>query len=175
MNPIVPGRFNAASISAASGELELRLSDGGNWQLKARAEDEDEWRLLCTGHLDGSLFAPPPSEDQAPIKLGLLTVDLLARRAHVRGLVADLTTREFDLLAALASDPVRLFTKRELLAALWGHPEAGRSRTLESHASRLRCKLRRIGAEGFVVNHRDLGYKLWDAIPVEPPTPLRAA
>lgn len=162
MKPIVPGRFNGASISTEAGEIDLRLSDGGNWQVKARKNNEFEWRLLCNGHLDGSVFTPPREEDRAPIRLGSLTIDLVARRAHVQGAVAALTAREFDLLAALAEEPGRLFTKKQLLSALWGHPDAGSSQTLESHACRARCKLRRIGADGFIINYRGLGYRLWE-------------
>jgi DNA-binding response OmpR family regulator len=168
MKPIVPGKFNGASINTGAGELELRLSDGGNWQLKARGEEEFEWRLLCTGNLDGGVFTPPEEDDRAPIRLGPLTIDLAARRVHVGGRATTLTAREFDLLAALAEEPDRVFTRKQLLSALWGYPDAGRSRTLESHASRVRCKLRRIGADGFVVNYRDQGYKLWEGV-VAPP------
>jgi DNA-binding response OmpR family regulator len=167
MKPIVPGRFNGASISTPCGELELRFSDGGTWQLKARCGKEVEWHLLCTGNLDGSVFTPPREDDRAPVRFGLLTIDLAARRAHVQGAVAPLTAREFDLLAALAEDPGRLFTKRQLLSALWGYTDAAASRTLESHASRVRCKLRRVGAEGFIVSYRDIGYRLWEGAEAE--------
>lgn len=168
MKPIVPGRFSCASISTACGELEARFSDGGMWQLKGRHDSEAEWRLLCTGNVDGSVFAPPREEDRPAIRFGPLTIDFAGRRAHVKGAVAPLTAREFDLLAALAEDPGRLVTKRQLLNALWGHTTAGSSRTLESHASRVRCKLRRVGADGFIVNYRDIGYKLWEGTEAEP-------
>ena len=164
MKSIVPGRFHGASLTTAAGELEVRLSDGGNWQLKVRPSHESEWRLLCNGHLDGGLFTPPREDDRAPVRFGPLRIDLAARRVDAGGAEAGLTSREFDLLAALASEPGRLFTKRELLCELWGYPEAARSRTLESHASRLRCKLRGVGADGFIVNYRDLGYKLWEGV-----------
>lgn len=58
MKPIVPGRFSGTSIDAPCGELELRFSDGGTWQLKGPCGNEFERRLLCTGHLDGSVFTP---------------------------------------------------------------------------------------------------------------------
>ena len=44
------------------------------------------------------------------------------------------------LLCALAADPVRVFTKEELLRDVWGFRSMGRTRTLDSHASRLRRK-----------------------------------
>lgn len=175
MKRLVPGRFSGASIATPAGEVEVRFSDGGTWQLRGRGEGEFEWRLLCTGNLDGGVFTPPPDHDRAPIKLGPLTVDLAARRAHVDGAVAKLTAREFDLLVALAENPGRLFTKKQLLTAIWGQPDTGSSRTLESHASRLRCKLRDVGAEGFVVSYRDLGYRLWEGGEPAESASLRAA
>jgi DNA-binding response OmpR family regulator len=162
VNPVVPGKFNAASLNTEGGELELRLSDGGNWQLKARASAGEDWRLLCTGHVDGGVFAPPPEEGEAAIRLGPLRIDLAARTADVRGAPVQLTKLEFSLLATLASDPGRLFTNTELLREVWGCDHTTRERTLKTHASKLRCNLRRAGANGFVLNYRDYGYKLWE-------------
>ena len=52
-----------------------------------------------------------------------------------------LANKEFALLRALASEPRRVFTKDELLRDVWGFRPEGRTRTLDSHASRLRRKL----------------------------------
>jgi len=160
MKPIVPGRFNGATISSEGGEIELRLSDVGNWQLKAKASGETDWRLLCTGNLDGSVFAPPLCDDEAPIRLGPLWIDFVHRAVEVRGVPVQLTALEFELLATLASDPGRLFPRSEILRKIWGCDHVSRNKTLQSHASQLRCKLRRAGANGYVLNSRSLGYKL---------------
>jgi DNA-binding winged helix-turn-helix (wHTH) protein len=170
VNPLVPGRFSGASLSAEHGELQVRLSDGGNWQLKVKADGEADWRLLCTGNLDGGVFAPPPDDGELPIRLGALRIDLVGRVVDVRGVAVVLTSLEFDLLAALASDPGRLFPKAELLREVWGSDHPSRIRTLDTHASRLRCKLRRAGANGFVLNFRNFGYKLWEGSVVPSPT-----
>ncbi len=162
MKPIVPGRCSGASLSANSGELQVRLSDGGNWQLKVKTDGEADWRLLCTGNLDGGVFAPPSEDDELPIRLGPLRIDLAGHVVDVRGIAVDLTPLEFDLLATLASDPGRLFPKVELLREVWGSDDPCRTRTLDTRASLLRCKLRRAGANGFVLNYRDFGYKLWE-------------
>lgn len=90
----------------------------------------------------------PPAEDEAPIRLGPLRLDLAARRAEVHGAEVVLAEREFDLLAALASDPGRVFTKEKLLRDVWGRPDRSAIRTLDSHASKTRIKLREAGAEG---------------------------
>ena len=77
-----------------------------------------------------------------------------------------LAQKEFALLRMLASDPVRVFTKEELLRAIWGYRHLGTTRTLDSHACRLRNKL---GAHGdkFVINVWGIGYRLVDGT-VEP-------
>jgi DNA-binding response OmpR family regulator len=64
------------------------------------------------------------------------------------------------LIALLATDPGRVFTKQELMREIWGSEGGGATRTLDSHASRARNKLRRAGAEGFIVNCWRVGYSL---------------
>ena len=69
--------------------------------------------------------------------------------------------KEYGLLARLAVDPVRVFTKDELLRDVWGYQAQARTRTLDSHASRLRRKLRAIDPETpFVENVWGVGYRL---------------
>jgi len=57
---------------------------------------------------------------------------------------------EFSLLTTLASDPRRVFTKDELLRDVWGFRAPGRTRTVDSHACRLRRKLSEHGAQAVV-------------------------
>ena len=61
---------------------------------------------------------------------------------------------------ALAAEPERVFTKEELLRGVWGFRSLGRTRTLDSHASRLRRKLHQRGAQNYVVNVWGVGYRL---------------
>lgn len=160
LRSLVPGRFTSALVRTDAGELEARLSDGGLWQVKVRSAGEAEWRLLCVGHLDGRVLAPSPAEPPAPIKVGPLSFDFARRRVAVEGVDQPLRPREFDLLAMLASEPNRLFTKEELLREVWEYPEGVSTRTLESHVTNTRRKLRQAGVQGFIVNHRGVGYKL---------------
>ncbi len=74
--------------------------------------------------------------------------------------VVGLRRLEYALLVHLASDPIRVFTKDELLRAVWGIGSGIVTRTLDSHASRLRCKLACAGAEGWVTAIRGVGYRL---------------
>jgi DNA-binding response OmpR family regulator len=93
---------------------------------------------------------------------GDLVVDRRTRRVAVRDTVIPLSAKEFDLLAHLASEPDRVFTKEALLREVWGYRALGRTRTLESHASRLRRKLRVAEDDKFVANVWGVGYRLLD-------------
>ncbi|MEX2613302.1 MAG: response regulator transcription factor [Gaiellaceae bacterium] len=91
---------------------------------------------------------------------GELIVDRRTRRVSVRETLVTLSAKEFELLARLAAEPYRVFTKEELLREVWGYRALGRTRTLESHASRLRKKLRLVEGDHFVVNVWGVGYRL---------------
>jgi len=91
---------------------------------------------------------------------GDLVIDRRTRRVSVRDAAVTLSAKEFDLLARLASEPHRVFTKEELLREVWGFRALGRTRTLESHASRLRRKLRVAEQDRFIMNVWGVGYRL---------------
>ncbi len=74
-----------------------------------------------------------------------------------------LAGKEFALLCKLAGDPRRVFTKDELLRDVWGFRGHCRTRTLDSHVSRLRSKLVRGSGDRYVVNVWGVGYRLLDA------------
>jgi len=97
------------------------------------------------------------------LRVGELEVDPPAREARLRGTRLELSQKEFALLRALASDPTRVFTKEELLRTVWGFRSMGSTRTLDSHACRLRHKLGRDG-DRFVVNVWGVGYRLVDGL-----------
>jgi DNA-binding response OmpR family regulator len=96
-----------------------------------------------------------------PIRIGPLEVDVLSRQVWIHGEPISLSKKEFALLRALASEPTRVFTREELLRGVWGFQSLGATRTLDSHASRLRVKLSCRG-ERFVVNVWGIGYRLID-------------
>ena len=91
---------------------------------------------------------------------GELVVDRRTRRVAVRDVPVTLSAKEFELVARLSSEPHRVFTKEELLREVWGFRALGRTRTLESHASRVRKKLRMAEADRYVVNVWGVGYRL---------------
>ena len=91
---------------------------------------------------------------------GDLVVDRRTRRVAVRDTYVTLSAKEFELLSKLAVEPHRVFSKEELLREVWGYRAMGRTRTLESHASRLRRRLRVAEDDRFVVNVWGVGYRL---------------
>ena len=97
-----------------------------------------------------------------PLRVGELVVDPARREVRVDGRPVQLANKEFSLLRMLASDPTRVFTKAELLRDVWGFRSLGRTRTLDSHASRLRRKLDPDHGR-WVVNCWGVGYRLIDA------------
>jgi DNA-binding response OmpR family regulator len=94
------------------------------------------------------------------IVAGDLVVDRPTRRVHVRDTPVFLSAKEFELVAKLASHPHRVWTKEELLRDVWGFRALGRTRTLESHASRVRKKLCIAADDRFVVNVWGVGYRM---------------
>jgi DNA-binding response OmpR family regulator len=94
-----------------------------------------------------------------PSRVGELVIDPARRRVTVGGRRVELSKKEFALLRVLATDPQRVFTKEELLERVWGFRDAGRTRTLDSHASRMRRKLHAAGGL-YVFNTWGVGYRL---------------
>jgi DNA-binding response OmpR family regulator len=96
-------------------------------------------------------------------RVGGLVVDANARCAQLHGRRKALTQKEFALLKMLASEPVKVFTKADLLRTIWGH-SLNTTRTLDSHACRLRHKLQAFGRadEDWIVNVWGVGYRLLD-------------
>jgi len=95
------------------------------------------------------------------LQIGPLEVDPLCRQVWLDGRSIHLSKKEFSLLRALAEEPTRVFTREELLRGVWGFQSLGTTRTLDSHASRLRKKLS-VGGSSFVVNVWGVGYRLVD-------------
>jgi DNA-binding response OmpR family regulator len=74
--------------------------------------------------------------------------------------IVHLRRMEFDLLAHLAREPERVFAREELLRAVWQYRCGGSTRTVDSHASRLRRKLTANGRTRWVTNVWGVGYRL---------------
>jgi len=94
------------------------------------------------------------------LRAGPLTVDVLARRATLGGASLALRRMEFELLAHLARDPDVVWSRQQLLRLVWGYRASACSRTVDSHASRLRRKLDRDRTGRWIVSVRGVGYRL---------------
>jgi len=95
-------------------------------------------------------------------------IDTRTRDARVAGVRVQLAQKEYELLLRLAREPERVFTKAELLRDVWGYRASARTRTLDSHASRLRRKLREAGAPvALVENVWGVGYRLLGVMPLD--------
>jgi DNA-binding response OmpR family regulator len=89
-----------------------------------------------------------------------LEVDTVTHQARFGSTRLDLRRLEYELLVHLAHEPGRVFTKAELLRAVWGYESHVCTRTVDSHACRLRGKLAGAGAEGWVSVVWGVGYRL---------------
>ena len=97
------------------------------------------------------------------LRVGGLEIDPSGRDVHLDGRLLDLQAKEYALLIMLAGEPTRVFTKEEILRKVWGYKTPGSTRTLDSHACRLRQKLKYASGERLIVNVWGVGYRLIDA------------
>ena len=113
-------------------------------------------RARASAHLAGTSHDAP-----GVIEYGELRIDTAAHEVTIGATPVGLRRLEYELLVRLARDPTRVHTKDELLRDGVGHRLGPMmTRTLDSHASRLRCALARAGAEGWVRVTRGVGYRL---------------
>src|SRR4051812_15232815 len=96
------------------------------------------------------------------VEAGEIRIDRGTRCVSVAGARVVLPAKEYELLLKLATSPTHVFTKEELLREVWGFRSLGRTRTLDSHASRLRRKLQAVDPGPFVINVWRVGYRLLD-------------
>lgn len=95
------------------------------------------------------------------LRIGELELDPGSREVWLRGEPIALSKKEFGLLRALAAEPTRVFTREELLRGVWGFQVICPTRTIDSHAHRLRRKLG-VHGDRFVINVWGVGYRLVD-------------
>ena len=107
-----------------------------------------------------ALVRRDPADIPGVIEYRTLRIDTAAHEVTVGVMRVGLRRLEYALLVHLAREPERVYTKSELLREVWGFRSAGATRTLDSHACRLRQALARAGAEGWVCATRGVGYRL---------------
>lgn len=94
------------------------------------------------------------------VEAGEILIDRATRCVTVKRSRLFLPGKEYELLLKLAAEPTRVFTKDELLREVWEFRAFGRTRTLDSHASRLRRKLAGVSDTPYVINVWGVGYRL---------------
>ena len=110
--------------------------------------------------------AAPRHEAREPdtISMDGLRVDSVRRVVELDEQAVQLTYVEFELLRTLAASPGRVFTRAQLLEALWGDSSYRDPRTIDVHVRHLREKLERDPREPqFIFTVRGVGYRFRDA------------
>lgn len=85
-----------------------------------------------------------PQQDRGTprtIRAGALVIEIDKRKVLLRGHSLDLTAKEFDLLLQFAQHPGQVYTRAQLLDAVWGYSHEGYEHTVNSHINRLRAKV----------------------------------
>jgi two-component system response regulator RegX3 len=94
-------------------------------------------------------------------RVGGLTLDLVRYGAEVDGRAVNLTRSEFKLLALLAGEPERVFSRREIMQHLWESSYVGDQRACDIHVSNIRKKIERDPARpNRLLTVRGVGYRL---------------
>lgn len=110
--------------------------------------------LLDAGRLGSDTTRPIAIADD-------VVLDIVGRRVRRHGLDVHLRPKEFALLALLASEPGRVFSRVELVDRIWGRAYSGGSRTVDVHIRWLRAKIERDPARpDHVITVRGTGYRL---------------
>ena len=150
----------AARVAA---ELERAASQAPQpgWQLAAASCRRAEGHLRSAAEAVPEVPVDAAAEPRRALVIDPLSIDRLRRVAFWEGRPLTLTRMEFDLLVALAERPGEVMHKDDLLRQVWGYAGRARTRTVDSHASRLRRSLIGVGAPGtIVVNVWGIGYRL---------------
>jgi DNA-binding response OmpR family regulator len=149
----------AMVIGGQATELEL---------LRAFEAGADDFLPLPVGYLELRArmravlrrSAPPADDEERLLEVGPLRVDLIARAAFLHSRPVRLRRMEYELLARLAREPDRAFDRTELLREIWRYRSSGSTRTVDTHASRLRVKLREADPAPWVIAVWGIGYRL---------------
>ena len=100
----------------------------------------------------------------APIRNGELEIHPARRSVRLAGVELECTAREFDLLLHFAQHPGHVFSRSQLLGAVWGYAHDGYEHTVTTHINRLRAKIEADPMQPrLILTVRGAGYKLRDA------------
>ncbi|WP_035267543.1 response regulator transcription factor [Desulfitibacter alkalitolerans] len=101
----------------------------------------------------------PGDKQEKTLKFPRLVIDHIARKVEVDNQEVSMTPKEFNLLYYLASSPGRVFTREQILEAIWGYDFFGDLRTVDTHVKKLREKLGRDNGPDYLSTVWGVGYK----------------
>lgn len=101
-------------------------------------------------------------DSPAKIEMYSLQIDTVSRSVHYQGSPLTLSYKEFELLTLLAKKPGRVFTREEILDAVWQEDYSLETRTVDVHIRRLRRKFEETGSKSslMIETIRNVGYRL---------------
>jgi DNA-binding response OmpR family regulator len=104
-----------------------------------------------------------PPVQEPPRVFGALSVDVAGREVHLDGEAVVLTRTEFDLLEVLSARPAMVFSRRQLIEAVWDQSWVGDEHLVNVHVGHLRRKLGDDpGSPRYVRTARGIGYRMGD-------------
>jgi DNA-binding response OmpR family regulator len=107
--------------------------------------------------------APQPGE---MTRVGELEIEVAKRETRLAGAPVNLTSKEFDLLLHFVRNPGRVYTRLQLLDAIWGYGYDGYEHNVNCHINRLRAKIEKDQTRPeLILTVRGVGYKLGDPQP----------
>jgi DNA-binding response OmpR family regulator len=147
---LIGGAFVERALHAGADDyVDDPREDYGELLARTRA-------LIRRANLNGSARA-------TRVTIGPLSIDHASREVRLSGDLVELSKKEYALLCALAKNPTAVITKDQLLRDVWGYrSQIGATRTLDSHACRLRNKLH-VGGWSLIQNVWGVGYRLTDS------------
>lgn len=109
-----------------------------------------------TGVLEGDHH-----QDSEPVgstqEIGPLKIDRRSQRVYIDGAEVQLTSKEFDLLAYLASDPGAVYRRNDIMSEVWDTNWYGTTKTVDAHVAAIRKKL---GSQEWIESVRGVGFRL---------------
>ena len=124
-------------------------------ELQARVRSQ-----LRKVHVIQKASSETESNDDDALVVGKLTIDQKTHQAFLDEKELDLTATEFELLLHLANHPNQVFSRAQLLEAVWGYHHSGYEHTVNSHVNRLRAKIEQDAAAPKIVQTVwGVGYK----------------
>jgi len=151
----------------ALGELHHKLQgfDAGADDYLAKPFEPGELVARVRALLKRSSANPPsgttaPDGQEARLSIGRLVLDLSGRTIEVAGVRHDIPSKEFDLFLYMGRSPGRLFSRDQILDAVWGQGYSGQDRTVDVYINRIRSRFPEETHGYRIVGVRGVGYRL---------------